>query len=112
MKLNFYQVAVIIFLVGLFGYFVWPTLYSYEDIKVVTSPAEFKSFTDRLISETTETTENVRNRTHRINGTADRDMGLGRWTPYVRPRKCGEPAPFEAKPSQCERMSQRKFWEK
>jgi len=81
MRLNFYQVAIVIFLAGLFGYFVWPTLYTYEDINV-RSPSTSLSGT-RYFSY-----EQLRIRVHRINGLADKDLGLNRWEPYVRVRKC------------------------
>lgn len=86
MKPNFYQVAIIVFLAGLFGYFVWPTLYSYEDIKVRNYPNKSMLGFAGLLS--TAGDEDVRIRTHRINGTAEKDLGLGRWMPFVVPPEC------------------------
>ncbi len=82
MKLNFYQVAIVVLLAGLFGYFVWPTLYTYQDVTVRRSI--------RTLNGTPEFSyEQVRIREHRINGLAEKDLGLGRWGLYVRSPKCG-----------------------
>lgn len=98
MKPNFYQGAVTLFMVGLFGYFVWPTLYAYEDINIRNDPMTVVTYDDRVLPSSTD--EDVRIRTYRIYGVVERDLGMGRWIPYVRPPKCGErDLDFEMKPT-------------
>jgi hypothetical protein len=94
MKPNFYQVAIIVFLAGLFGYFVWPTLYSYEDIKVRKRSNTSLPGLPGLFASAGD--EDIRIRTHRISGTAEEDLGLGRWIPFVRPPECSLSSPVAA----------------
>ncbi len=86
MKPNFYQVAVVILLAGLYGYFVWPTLYTYDDINVRTP--SWKQGQDMLSDAPTFSYENMRIRMHRINGMIEKTSGRELWQPYVRVRKC------------------------